>query len=206
MSEPRLRLDLGDALRREALRRAVVDGAERDAVVVDREQRVAQREDLEAARVGEDRPVPAHERVQAAELRDHAPRPGRKCRWYVLPRMIAAPSARSSSGCERLDGRLRADRHEHRRRDVAVRGVQRRRRARRRPSRSSVERTRQSHRIEHRVAERVEAVALVDREPVERRASASTPANAITSASSVERGRWKFVSSASTRAELEARA
>ena len=33
--------------------------AERDAVVVDGEDRVAQREDLEAARVGQDRPVPA---------------------------------------------------------------------------------------------------------------------------------------------------
>ena len=36
-----------------------------------REQRVAEREDLEAAGVGEDRAVPAHERVQAAELGDH---------------------------------------------------------------------------------------------------------------------------------------
>ena len=50
---------------------AVVDRAERDAVVVDREQRVAEREDLETARVGEDRPVPARERVQPAELLDH---------------------------------------------------------------------------------------------------------------------------------------
>ena len=50
---------------------AVVDRAERDAVVVDREQRVAEREDLEAARIGEDRPVPARERVQPAELLDH---------------------------------------------------------------------------------------------------------------------------------------
>ena len=49
---------------------AVVDRAERDAVVVRLEQRVAEREDLEAAGVGEDRAVPAHERVQAAELGD----------------------------------------------------------------------------------------------------------------------------------------
>src|SRR6185369_9519201 len=56
-------LDRRRALRRDAARGAVVHVAERDAVVVDREQRVAEREDLEAARVGEDRPVPAHEAV-----------------------------------------------------------------------------------------------------------------------------------------------
>ena len=54
-----LRLDPGDGLRREALLGAVVDRAERDAVVVDRRDRVAEREDLVAAGVGEDRPVPA---------------------------------------------------------------------------------------------------------------------------------------------------
>jgi len=65
-----LRLDPGDELRREARRAAVVDRAERDAFVVDGGDRVAQREDLEPARVGEDRPVPAHEGVQPAELGD----------------------------------------------------------------------------------------------------------------------------------------
>ena len=60
------RCDLG----REPDQVAVVDRAERDAVVVDARDRVAQREDLVAAGVGEDRPVPAHEPVQAAELRD----------------------------------------------------------------------------------------------------------------------------------------
>ena len=57
-------------LGREARLAAVVDGAEGDAVVVDARDRVAQREDLEAARVGEDRPVPGHEAVQPAELGD----------------------------------------------------------------------------------------------------------------------------------------
>ena len=37
---------------------------------------VGEREDLEAAGVGDDRPLPAHEAVQAAELRRSAPRPG----------------------------------------------------------------------------------------------------------------------------------
>ena len=40
-----------------------------DPVVVDHPQ-VAQRDDLEAARVGQDRPVPAHEPVQPAEALD----------------------------------------------------------------------------------------------------------------------------------------
>ena len=66
-----LRLDRGHGLGREPLRGAVVDGAERDAVVVDARDRVAQREDLVAAGVGEDRPVPLHELVQPAELVDH---------------------------------------------------------------------------------------------------------------------------------------
>ena len=50
--------------------------AERDAVVVDLRDRVAQREDLEAARVGEDRPVPGHEAVQPAEVARSARRRG----------------------------------------------------------------------------------------------------------------------------------
>ena len=70
MSLPRLRWISAASSGREARRGAVVDAAERDAVVVDREHRVAQREDLEAARVGQDRPVPAHEPVQPAELGD----------------------------------------------------------------------------------------------------------------------------------------
>ncbi len=64
-------LDLGDALRRQALGAPVVDGAERHPLVVDLHERVAQREDLEAARVRQDRPAPSAERVQPAELLDH---------------------------------------------------------------------------------------------------------------------------------------
>ena len=56
-----VRLDLGGELGREARRRPVVDVPERDAVVVDGQQRVAERKDLEAAGVGEDRPLPRHE-------------------------------------------------------------------------------------------------------------------------------------------------
>ena len=63
--------------------------------------------------------------------------PGRKCRWYVLPSRIVVPSARSSSGSTVLTVALRPDRHERRRRHVAVRGAQDARRARRRRSRST---------------------------------------------------------------------
>jgi len=78
--------------------RTVVDRAEGHAVIVDGEQGVAQREDLEAAGIREDRAVPAGERVQTHELRQsvrHRP----ECRWYVFPRITSAPSARTSSGC-----------------------------------------------------------------------------------------------------------
>src|SRR4029079_14469048 len=67
-AEPRL--DLCGELGREPRRGAVVDRAERDPVVVDAEQRIPEREDLESAGVGQNRAVPADEPVQASELRD----------------------------------------------------------------------------------------------------------------------------------------
>ena len=60
-------LDAHVVLGSPAVPRAVDDAAERHAVVVEFE-RVCEREDLEAAGVGEDRAVPVHERVQAARL------------------------------------------------------------------------------------------------------------------------------------------
>ncbi len=56
-------------LGREAVVRAVEVALEGDAVVVDLAQ-LAERHDLEPARVGQDRPVPGHEAVQAAEAGD----------------------------------------------------------------------------------------------------------------------------------------
>ena len=73
-------LDRSDELGREARRRAVVDRSERDPVVVDLEQRVPEREDLEAARVGQDRPVPAREPCSPPSSAITSS-PGRKCRW-----------------------------------------------------------------------------------------------------------------------------
>ena len=54
-------------------------------------------EHLKAAAVGEDRPRPTHERWRPPASRTSSA-PGRKYRWYVLPRMISAPSSSSSSG------------------------------------------------------------------------------------------------------------
>jgi hypothetical protein len=67
---PQPSLDLRDELRGEARRFAVVDGAEGDALVVGTENRVAERKDLEAAGVGQDRPVPAREPVKASQVGD----------------------------------------------------------------------------------------------------------------------------------------
>ena len=68
-SEPSASWTLDRDLRREPVERAVEMAAERDAVVVDDPQ-VAERDDLEAARIGQDRAVPVHEPVQAAEPGD----------------------------------------------------------------------------------------------------------------------------------------
>ena len=118
MSEPSASWTPIAMLRREPVERAVEVAAERDAVLVDDPQ-VAQRDDLEAARVGQDRPVPAHEPVQAAEPRDPlVARPqvevvgvGQDDRGADLADVV---------GVERLDRGVRADRHELRRLDDAV--------------------------------------------------------------------------------------
>ena len=62
-----LRLD--GALRRQGVLRSVDVRPERHAVVRQRTE-VAQAEDLEAAAVGQDRAVPRHEAVEAAEALD----------------------------------------------------------------------------------------------------------------------------------------
>ncbi len=103
---------------REPVERAVDVAAERDAVLVDDPQ-VAERDHLEPARVGQDRPVPAHEPVQAAELRDP----------FVAGPQVEVVGVRQDDrgadladvvGREGLDRRVGPDRHELRRLDDAV--------------------------------------------------------------------------------------
>ena len=82
-------------------------------------RRSPERHDLEAARVGQDRPVPGHEPVQAAEPLDplvarpqvEVVRVGQDDRRADLDEVV---------GMERLDRRVRADRHELGRLDDAV--------------------------------------------------------------------------------------
>ncbi len=119
MSEPSRPLDLRHSLRREPGLVAVVDGSEGHAVVVESGDRVAEREDLEPAGIGEDRTVPAGEGVQTAELLDDVlARPEMEV-VRVAEDHVGAEAAHLV-GVERLDRPLRADGHECRRADLAV--------------------------------------------------------------------------------------
>jgi len=97
---------------------AVEMTAERHAVVVDYAE-VAERHDLEAARIGQDRPVPVHERVEPAESLDpfvtgsqvEVVRVGQDDRGASVAEVVRR---------QRLDRRIRPDRHELRRLDDAV--------------------------------------------------------------------------------------
>ncbi len=115
-------LDLHRALGREAVRRAVEVRGEGDPVVVDAPQ-VRQREDLEAARVGQDRSVPAHEPMQATEPGDAL---GGRTQVQVV--RVAEdhlrPRRAQIAGRQRLDRGLGADRHELRRIDRSMGGRQ----------------------------------------------------------------------------------
>ena len=123
MSEPSAALDRGRGLGREADEVAVVDRAERHSLVVGARDRVPEREDLVAAGVGEDRAVPAHECMQAAELGDEI------LAWTQVQVVRVAEEDRRAEraqlpGVDALHGALRADGHERRRRHVAVRGAE----------------------------------------------------------------------------------
>ena len=91
-------------------------------VVVDLEQRVAEREDLEAARIGQDRAVPAGEGVQPAELGDHVVAGPEVQVVGVAEDDLRADRAQLVR-VEALDRPLRADRHERGRPHFAVRGA-----------------------------------------------------------------------------------
>jgi len=102
--------------------RAVDVRAEGDAVVVDLVDR-GEREHLEPAGVGEDRPIPRGELVESTGQADHL-----EARAQVEVIRIAEDDpgverlGAQLVGGHRLDRAERPDRHEHRRRDVP-RGV-----------------------------------------------------------------------------------
>ena len=115
-------LDRDRVLRREAMGRAVDVAAERHAVLVDDPQ-VAERHDLEPARVGEDRPVPGHEPVQPAEPLD-ALVAGAQVQVVRVGEDDRGAGRGDLVGVERLDRGVRADRHELGRLDDAVRQLE----------------------------------------------------------------------------------
>ena len=79
-----------------------------------------QREDLEAAAVGQDRAVPAHEGVQPAELADERFAGAQRQVIGVREHDLGAGGAHLI-GRQRLERAVRADGHEGGRREAAVR-------------------------------------------------------------------------------------
>ena len=77
---------------------------------------LGQAEELKAAAVGENRPVPAHERVQAAERRDDLLAGPQRQMIRVGQNHLRAGLAQPA-GVDAFDRALRADRHERRRFD-----------------------------------------------------------------------------------------
>jgi len=114
-----LTLDVDGPLGREDLRRAVHVRLEDDLVVVDPAQ-VGQREDLKAPAVGKEGPVPAHHEVQPAEVGYHVGA-GAEHQVIRIAQDHLRPSRANMVGRDALDRPRRADRHEHRRLNLAMR-------------------------------------------------------------------------------------
>ncbi len=110
-------------LGREAVRAAVEVRAKRDAVVVEVAPRF-QAEDLEAAAVGEDRPVPGHEAMQAAQRDERLASRAQPQMVGVRENDLRADLAQVGRR-DALHGGGGSDRHEGRRLDGAVRERQR---------------------------------------------------------------------------------
>ena len=116
MSEPRFGLDRHHLPGPEEQLRAVQVGLERDAVVADLPQ-LRQAEDLEAAAVGQDRAVPAHERDAGRPSSRMSSLPGPQVQVIGVPEDdLGADLAQVDRG-HGLDRALGADRHEDRRLD-----------------------------------------------------------------------------------------
>ena len=130
-------LDAHHALRRERVRRAIDVAAKDHAVLAHRPQPL-EREHLKSARVREDWPVPPHEPVQTPEIANQLVARAQVQMIRVAEYHLRAQLAQII-GVQRFDRRLRADRHERRRVDDAVRRRESRRRAAPRISSTSIE-------------------------------------------------------------------
>src|SRR5262249_43354012 len=112
-------LNLSGTLRGEPRLLPVVDGAEGHAVFVERRDRVAKREDLEAARVREDRAAPSGEAVNPAELLHHL-LPRTEVQVVRVREDHVGTEGADVVGVQALHGCLRPDGHERRGTDLAV--------------------------------------------------------------------------------------
>ena len=113
-------LNRNGLFRREAMRRAVDVTLEGHAVVVDCAG-LCQREDLEAARIGEYGEGPTHELMQATHV-THDLVAGTQVEMVGVAQDERGIDLLELFGREGLDRRLRADRREDRCEQVAVRG------------------------------------------------------------------------------------
>ena len=160
-------------------------------------RKVREAEHLEAARVGEDGRCQCMNpcRPPCAWMIFV---PGRSIRWKVLPRMICAPMRFQLFGRHRLHGAVGAHGHEGRRFDHATRSSVRRPR---RAAPSDFSSSNCDHAAlrhdPHGIAVTEETIALAHRVRIGAQ-HGSRPAKADTSISSVDSGRWKLVTSAST--------
>ena len=97
-------------------------GAEHDAVflnIVD----LRERKNLKSAAIGQNWAIPVHEFMQAARFL-HELVPGTKVEVVRIAEYDVCFYVQQIARGHRLDGRLRADRHEDRRFDVAMRGME----------------------------------------------------------------------------------
>src|ERR671915_267555 len=116
-------LDVGGELGSEAGRTAIVDRTEGDAFLVRQLDRVAEGEDLETARVGEDGPVPPHEAVETAQgFDDLGTRP--EIEVVRVAEEDRGAELAQAVRVEPLDGSLRADGHERGRGHDSVGGCE----------------------------------------------------------------------------------
>ena len=120
MSDPRRRWISATPSGSEACVGSVVHGAERHPVVVERRDRVPEREHLEAAGVREDRSAPPREGVHATEFLDEFLAGPEMEVVRVREHDVGAQRAHLV-GVERLDRPLRPDGHERRCPDLAAR-------------------------------------------------------------------------------------